>query len=65
VDRTAQLTHGADHKKAIALRKEKVAAIQNVMKTPAPDVAILDFNLAGPVLCVRFAVAETHVHVTK
>jgi len=53
VDRTAQLAHGADHHKAIALLKTRLASIPNVLATPAPDVVILDFNLAGPVLAVR------------
>jgi small conductance mechanosensitive channel len=33
--------------------KKALAAIPNVMTTPAPDVEILTFNLAGPVLAVR------------
>jgi small conductance mechanosensitive channel len=53
VELTAQLAHGADHQAVIQLLKEKLAAIPNVAKTPAPDVEILDFNLAGPVLAVR------------
>jgi small conductance mechanosensitive channel len=53
VDRTAQLAHGADHHKAIALLREKLAAIPNVLKTPAPEVQILDFTPMGPVLAVR------------
>ena len=53
VDRTAQLAHGADHKKAIALLQARLAKIPNVMTTPAPDVVLFDFTLAGPVLAVR------------
>jgi small conductance mechanosensitive channel len=53
VDRTAQLAHGADHKLAISILKEKLALIPNVMKDPAPEVSIIDFTLAGPVLAVR------------
>ncbi len=53
VDRLAQLAHGADHAKAITLLKERIATIPNVDKTPAPDVEIIDFTLAGPVLAVR------------
>ena len=53
VDRLAQLAHGADHKKAIEILKDRLAAIPNVQKTPAPDVTIVDFTLAGPVLAVR------------
>jgi small conductance mechanosensitive channel len=53
VDRTAQLAHGADHALAIRLLKERLAKIPNVIEAPAPDVTLLDFNLAGPVLAVR------------
>lgn len=53
VDRTAQLDHSVDHKNAIRLLKEGLSKIPNVMTAPAPDVEILDFTLAGPVLAVR------------
>jgi small conductance mechanosensitive channel len=53
VDRTAQLAHGADIKKAIALLAARLPKIANVLKTPAPEVTLLDANLAGPVLAVR------------
>lgn len=53
VDRLAQLAHGADHAKAIALFKERLAKIPNVDTLTPPDVEIIDFTLAGPVLAVR------------
>jgi small conductance mechanosensitive channel len=53
VDRTAQLAFGVDPLAAIALLKPKLAALPNVMTTPAPDVEILDFNERGTVLAVR------------
>ncbi|MFZ5450124.1 MAG: mechanosensitive ion channel family protein [Thermodesulfobacteriota bacterium] len=53
VDLKAQLNHGVDHSKAVRLLKERLAQIPNVMTDPAPDVEILEFNLAGPVLAVR------------
>ncbi len=53
VDLTAQLSGAADYKAAIALLKEKIAAIPNVMSDPAVLVEILEFNLVGPVLAVR------------
>jgi len=53
VDLKAQLSGAADHAAAIALLKEKIALIANVMKDPAVDVEILEFNLVGPVLAVR------------
>ena len=53
VDLVAQLNHVVDHKTAIRLLKERLAKIPNVASAPAPDVEILEFNLAGPVLAVR------------
>ena len=42
-----------DHNDAIARLKERLAAIANVETEPAPEVDILEFTLAGPVLAVR------------
>jgi small conductance mechanosensitive channel len=53
VDLKAQLNHSVDHNIAIRLLKERLAKIPNVNPDPAPDVEILEFNLAGPVLAVR------------
>jgi small conductance mechanosensitive channel len=53
VDLTAQLAHGVDVKDAVAMLKERVARIPNVLAQPAPDVEILQFTLAGPVLAIR------------
>lgn len=53
VDCVAQLAHSVDPREAIAELKAALALIPNVKATPAPDVHILEFNLAGPVLCVR------------
>lgn len=53
VDLKCQLAGAADHRAAIALLREKVAAIPNVLAEPAVDVEILEFNLVGPVLAVR------------
>jgi len=53
VELTAQLAHNVDVHAAVALLKKALAEIPNVMTTPAPDVEILTFNLAGPVLAVR------------
>ena len=49
----AQLNHSVDHRDAINLLKSKLSEIPNVISNPAPDVEILEFNLAGPVLAVR------------
>jgi small conductance mechanosensitive channel len=53
VDLLAQLNHTVDHRDAIRRLKEKLPQIPNVMTDPPPDVEILEFNLAGPVLAVR------------
>jgi len=53
VDLTAQLAHGVDVHVAMAALKKALAGIPNVITNPAPDVEILTFNLAGPVLAVR------------
>lgn len=53
VDLKCQLAGAADHQAAIALLREKIAAIPNVLADPKVDVEILDFTLVGPVLAVR------------
>lgn len=53
VDLKCQLSGAADHQAAMALLREKVEALPNVLTTPAVDVEILEFTLVGPVLAVR------------
>lgn len=53
VDLVAQLNHSVDYTQAIALLRERLALIPNVIADPAPSVEILTFNLSGPVLAVR------------
>lgn len=53
VELKAQLAGAADHAAAIALLKERIAAIPDVLADPAVEVEILEFNLVGPVLAVR------------
>jgi small conductance mechanosensitive channel len=53
VELTAQISGAADPKLAIARLKDRIAAIPNVVKSPAPDVTILTFTPFGPVLAVR------------
>jgi small conductance mechanosensitive channel len=53
VDLTATISHEVDHHRAIGLLKERLAGIPNVLAKPAPDVDVLQFTPAGPVLCVR------------
>jgi small conductance mechanosensitive channel len=53
VERTAQLAGGVDALDAIQRFKAAVVAIPNVVKSPAPEVNVLDINLVGPVISVR------------
>jgi small conductance mechanosensitive channel len=53
VDLKAQLNHTVYHAQAIKLLKDRLAKIPNALPEPVPDVEILEFNLAGPVLAVR------------
>lgn len=53
VELVAQLAHGVDPNDAIRRLKTRLAQIPNVTQTPPPDVEILTFTLAGPVLAVR------------
>jgi len=53
VDLVAQLAYEADPDRAIQVLKAGLKRIPNVMEAPAPDVEILQFTLAGPVLAVR------------
>jgi small conductance mechanosensitive channel len=53
VELTAQLPHDADVPQAIALLKTEMKKMKFVAADPAPDVELLSFNLAGPLLAVR------------
>ncbi|MFN5515770.1 MAG: mechanosensitive ion channel family protein [Cyanobacteriota bacterium] len=53
VDLVAQLDNSVDHNDAIARLKGRLQTIPNVETNPAPEVDILEFTLAGPVLAVR------------
>jgi small conductance mechanosensitive channel len=53
VDLTALISNQVDHHVAIRLLKDRLARIPNVRSTPAPDVDVLQFTPAGPLLCVR------------
>jgi small conductance mechanosensitive channel len=60
VDLTAQLSHQVDPTQAIALLKQGIRQVPNVLDKPAPTVEILTFTLAGPVLVVRPFCANQH-----
>lgn len=53
VDLTALISNQVDHHRAIRLLRERLAKVPNVIATPPPDVDILQFTPAGPLLCVR------------
>lgn len=53
VDCSAKVANGVDPADAIARLKAAVAAVPNVLATPAPDVEIMAFTPEGPLLCVR------------
>lgn len=53
VDLKAQLSGAADYQAAVAVLKQRISAVPNVLSEPAVDVEILEFNLVGPVLAVR------------
>ena len=60
MDLTAQLAHGVDVKDAIALLKDRLARSRTCWPSPPPDVEILQFTLAGPVLAVRPYCSNAH-----
>jgi small conductance mechanosensitive channel len=53
VDLTATINNDVDHHRAIRLLRERLASIPNVLASPVPDVDVLQFTPAGPLLCVR------------
>lgn len=44
VDLVAQLNHNTNRNAAIAMLKERLSRIPNVLTNPNPDVEILEFN---------------------
>jgi len=53
VDCVAKVANSVDPLDAIARLKPAIAAIPNVMTSPAPDIEILQFTPEGPLLAVR------------
>ncbi len=60
VDLTVQLSHDVDPGRAIAMLKDGIARIPNVLASPAPVIEIFEFTLAGPLLVVRPFCANQH-----
>jgi small conductance mechanosensitive channel len=53
VDAVAKIANGVDPTVAMVKLREAVCNIPIVMKSPAPDVEILELTAEGPKLCVR------------
>src|SRR5262249_15656310 len=53
VDLTATISNSLHHHDAIPPLHEGLSGIPNLLKSPAPDVDVLQFTPAGPLLCVR------------
>ena len=53
VDLTATINNAVDHHEAIRILKSRLSTIPDVLATPAPEVDVLQFTPAGPLLCVR------------
>ena len=53
VDLKAQIAHSVNPYDAIKRLQERLAAIPNVVPSPAPSIEILDFNAWGTLLAVR------------
>ncbi len=60
VDVTVTIDNSVNHQHAIALLQKGLATIPHVLRTPAPEVDVLQFSAAGPVLCVRPCCATVH-----
>jgi small conductance mechanosensitive channel len=53
VDRSMQLAHNVNIDDTIARLKSSLESAPGVLKTPPPEVWVMDFTLAGPLLAVR------------
>jgi small conductance mechanosensitive channel len=60
VDLTAIISNDVDHRHAIRLLRERLGSIPNVIANPAPNVDVLQFTPAGPLLCVRPYCSNEH-----
>jgi small conductance mechanosensitive channel len=60
VDLKCQLPNTANHDSAIAILKQRIGALPNVLATPAVEVSILEVSPAGPVLAGRPYCSNVH-----
>jgi small conductance mechanosensitive channel len=60
VDLSVTINNAVEHGDAIRILKERLSRIPNVLAQPAPDVDVLQFTPAGPLLCVRPYCSNAH-----
>lgn len=60
VERQMTVPAGTDHRRAVALLRERLPGIDNVVEAPAPEVGLLDVTAAGTVLAVRPYARNAH-----
>ncbi len=60
VDLECQLPHGVSIDDAIRRLKARIAEVPHIAESPKPDVEVIRFTLAGPVLAVRPYVHTDH-----
>src|SRR5580700_3547662 len=53
VELVSQISGAADARQVIGALKQRIAKIPNIVSKPEPDVVIMSFTPAGPVLAVR------------
>jgi len=60
VDLTATISNAVDHRDAIRVIRQHLSMVPNVLTSPPPDVDVLQFTPAGPLLCVRPYCSNDH-----
>jgi len=60
IDLVAQIAHEVDHREATKLLKAGLTKVPHVLHEPVPDVEILQFTPAGPLLAVRPYCSNEH-----
>jgi len=60
VDLTLTISNAVDHRDVIRLISQRLSSIPNVLASPAPTVDLLQFTMAGPVICVRPFCSNEH-----
>jgi small conductance mechanosensitive channel len=60
VDLTATISNAVDHRDAIRVIRQRLSMVPHVLASPPPDVDVLQFTPAGPLLCVRPYCSNEH-----